>query len=32
MADFPRHDVQIQLPESYTFRREDMYDDSGRGA
>jgi hypothetical protein len=32
MADFPRHDVAWTFPEGYTFRREDMYDDSGRGA
>ena len=32
MADFPRHDVQVNLPADYTFRREQIYDDSGRGA
>jgi hypothetical protein len=32
MAGFPRHDVEVDLPEGFTFRREDMYDDSGRGA
>jgi hypothetical protein len=32
MEDFPRYDVQVNLPEGYTFRREQMYDDSGRGA
>jgi hypothetical protein len=32
MAGFPRHAVQVDLPEGFTFRREDMYDDSGRGA
>jgi hypothetical protein len=32
MADFPRHDVQVNLPEDFTFRREQIYDDSGRGA
>jgi hypothetical protein len=32
MAGFPRHDVKVDLPEGFTFRREDMYDDSGRGA
>jgi hypothetical protein len=32
MADFPRHDVAINLPEDFTFRREQIYDDSGRGA
>ena len=32
MADFPRHDIPWPFPEGSTFRREDMYDDSGRGA
>ena len=32
MADFPQHDVQVNLPEDFTFRREQIYDDSGRGA
>jgi hypothetical protein len=32
MAGFPRHDVRINLPERSTFRREDLYDDSGRGS
>jgi hypothetical protein len=32
MVDFPRHDVQVNLPEDFTFRREQIYDDSGRGA
>ena len=32
MVGFPRHDVKVDLPEGFTFRREDMYDDSGRGA
>ncbi len=32
MAGFPRHDVQVALPADFTFRREDLYDDSGRGA
>jgi hypothetical protein len=32
MAGFPRHDVRVDLPEGFTFRREDLYDDSGRGA
>jgi hypothetical protein len=32
MADFPRHEVQVNLPEDFTFRREQIYDDSGRGA
>lgn len=31
-SDFPRHDVQVDLPEDFTFRREQIYDDSGRGA
>jgi hypothetical protein len=31
-SDFPRHDVQVNLPEGFTFRREQIYDDSGRGA
>jgi len=32
MADFPRHDIPWPFPEGYTCRREEMYDDSGRGA
>ena len=32
MADFPRHDIPWPFPEGSTFRREDIYDDSGRGA
>jgi hypothetical protein len=28
----PRHDVAVNLPEGFSFRREEMYDDSGRGA
>ena len=32
MAGFPRHDVKVDLPEGFTFHREDMYDDSDRGA
>ena len=32
MADFPQHDIPWPFPEGHTFRREDMYDDSGRGA
>jgi len=32
MAGFPRHDVQVDLPAGFTFRREDLYDDSGRGS
>jgi hypothetical protein len=32
MADFPQHDIPWPFPEGCTFRREDMYDDSGRGA
>jgi hypothetical protein len=32
MADFPRHDIPWPFPEGYTFRREDLDDDSGRGA
>lgn len=32
MADFPRHDIPWPFPEGFTFRREEMYDDSGRGA
>jgi len=32
MTGFPRHDVQVDLPAGFTFRREDLYDDSGRGA
>jgi hypothetical protein len=32
MADFPRHDIPWPFPEGFTFRREDIYDDSGRGA
>ena len=32
MAGFPTHDVKVDLPEGFTFRREDLYDDSGRGA
>ena len=32
MAGFPRHDVRIELPERSTFRREELYDDSGRGS
>jgi hypothetical protein len=31
MEGFPRHDVKVDLPEGFTFRREDLYDDSGRG-
>ena len=32
MAGFPRHDVQVDLPADFTFRREELYDDSGRGS
>jgi hypothetical protein len=32
MADFPRHEVKVNLAEDFTFRREQIYDDSGRGA
>jgi len=32
MAGFPRHDVQVDLPAGFTFRREELYDDSGRGS
>jgi hypothetical protein len=32
MEGFPRHDVKVDLPEGFTFRREELYDDSGRGA
>jgi hypothetical protein len=32
MTGFPRYDVRVDLPEGFTFRREEMYDDSGRGA
>ncbi len=32
MEGFPRHDVAIALPEGFSFRREELYDDSGRGA
>jgi hypothetical protein len=32
MPGFPRHDVQVDLPPGHTFRREVLYDDSGRGA
>ncbi len=32
MAGFPSHDVKVDLPEGFSFRREDLYDDSGRGA
>jgi hypothetical protein len=32
MAGFPRHDVKVDLPEGFSFRREEMYDDSGRGS
>jgi hypothetical protein len=32
MAGFPRHDVQVNLPEGFSFRREELYDDSGRGS
>jgi hypothetical protein len=28
---FPRHDVRVN-PECSSLRREDLYDDSGRGA
>ena len=31
MSTFPRHDVEVDLPEGFTFRREELYDDSGRG-
>ena len=31
MADFPQHAIPWPFPEGYMFRREDMYDDSGRG-
>jgi hypothetical protein len=31
MEAFPRHDVKVNLPEGFTFRREELYDDSGRG-
>ena len=29
---FPAHDVQVNLPEDFRFRREQIHDDSGRGA
>jgi hypothetical protein len=29
-TDFPRHDVQLNLPKDFTFRREEMYGDDGR--
>ena len=32
MEGFPRHDVAIALPKGFSFRREELYDDSGRGA
>ena len=32
MAGFPKYDVKVDLPEGFSFRREDLYDDSGRGA
>jgi hypothetical protein len=32
IAGFPRHDVQVNLPAGFTFRREELYDDSGRGS
>lgn len=32
MEGFPRHDVRVDLPEGYSFRREELYDDSGRGS
>jgi hypothetical protein len=32
MKGFPRHDVRVNVPESSTFRREELYDDSGRGS
>jgi hypothetical protein len=32
MADFPRHDIPWPFPEGSTLRREEIYDDSGRGA
>jgi hypothetical protein len=32
MAGFPRHDVRVDLPEGFSFRREELYDDSGRGS
>jgi hypothetical protein len=32
MTGFPRHDVQVHLPADFTFRREELYDDSGRGS
>ena len=32
MAGFPRHDVQVDLPAGFTFRRDELNDDSGRGS
>jgi len=32
MVGFPRHDVQVDLPAGFTFRREELYDDSGSGS
>jgi hypothetical protein len=28
MEGFPRHDVAIALPEGFSFRRQELYDDS----
>ena len=32
LEGFPRHDVAVDVPEGFSFRREELYDDSGRGA
>lgn len=32
MTGFPRHDIRVDLPEGFSFRREELYDDSGRGS
>ncbi len=32
MAGFPRHDVRVDLREGFSLRREELYDDSGRGS
>ncbi len=31
ILDLPKHDVPWPWPADYTFRREDMYGDDGRG-
>jgi hypothetical protein len=31
-VSFPRHDIPWPFPEDFTARREDLDDDSGRGA